>query len=302
VTPLAHSLLRGAVEGSGRGMFGYKDTVPLLLDCLRDVHCFEVSAAAPMLVELCAAMLDKYGDIRRVEDVPPEQSELVGRHVFLPAPKTWIEWRAPWGERVALLLQAWGGELDRPFADEAQYERARQARACSPWGGGAATAVLFTPESLGFIGLLSTASDDCVYAGGRVAVSPALRAAADSIAPPANLVSVLLGMGHHYLMLINSPKLVGRTDHTAHRSLQRQVAQHERGWNLRDWTEIKLQVTKPRGLDDGEPHADQITGKRALHFVRKFIRVRLGKLEYVSAHWRGDPALGVCRADYTLAH
>jgi hypothetical protein len=68
-----------------------------------------------------------------------------------------------------------------------------------------------------------------------------------------------------------------------------------------EWYEIKLQVTKPRYVDDGAPHADQITGQRALHFVRKFIRIRLGKLEYVREHWRGDPALGVRQSDYRVS-
>ena len=38
----------------------------------------------------------------------------------------------------------------------------------------------------------------------------------------------------------------------------------------------------------------------ALHTVRAFWRFRLGKLEFVRPHWRGDPAYGVSRRVYRL--
>ena len=38
----------------------------------------------------------------------------------------------------------------------------------------------------------------------------------------------------------------------------------------------------------------------ALHTVRAFWRFKLGKLEFVRPHWRGDPAYGVSRRVYRL--
>lgn len=69
----------------------------------------------------------------------------------------------------------------------------------------------------------------------------------------------------------------------------------------RDWTEIKLQINKPADIDDGQPHADRVTGQRALHFCRSHLRVKRGKLEYVRSHWRGDASLGIRRSTYKVA-
>jgi hypothetical protein len=71
---------------------------------------------------------------------------------------------------------------------------------------------------------------------------------------------------------------------------------------LHDWHEIKLEIAKPRYLDDGEPHSDIITGRWALHFCRKHIRVyHSGVLTYVTGHWRGDPTIGLRRGRYAVA-
>jgi hypothetical protein len=50
-----------------------------------------------------------------------------------------------------------------------------------------------------------------------------------------------------------------------------------------------------------EPASEgHLTGEKCLHFVRTFLRVRMGQLEYVDAHWRGNPALGMKRSRYRL--
>jgi hypothetical protein len=65
------------------------------------------------------------------------------------------------------------------------------------------------------------------------------------------------------------------------------------------WNEILLHVTPPQEADDTE-HEAHLTGSRALHFVRCHLRIRLGQLELVSAHWRGDAGLGIRRSRYRL--
>jgi hypothetical protein len=105
-----------------------------------------------------------------------------------------------------------------------------------------------------------------------------------------------------FLMLINTPKIIGRQQHMPSRVLERKLT---KGFGvgkfpLHAWTEIQLHVAKPIEIDDGQPHEAHLTGQRALHFVRKHIRVRRGQLEYVSAHWRGDPAIGIKRTRYTV--
>jgi hypothetical protein len=99
--------------------------------------------------------------------------------------------------------------------------------------------------------------------------------------------------------VVNSPRIVVQCSNPPHRGLAREMRQRRLPAPLA-WTEIKLQVLKPREIDDGAPHEDQITGQRALHFVRRFIRIRLGKLEYVSAHWRGNPEIGIRQSRYVV--
>jgi hypothetical protein len=104
-----------------------------------------------------------------------------------------------------------------------------------------------------------------------------------------------------FLAIINSPRIIGRRIHAPHKGLVREL--HRAGGlgigPLHDWREIKLEVTKPRDIYDGEPHEDIITDKRALHFCRKHIRIcHSGTLTYVREHWRGDPAIGIRRGRY----
>lgn len=106
-----------------------------------------------------------------------------------------------------------------------------------------------------------------------------------------------------YLLFINSPRVIGRRTHQPHRGLarallaKRSVIGH---FPLNAWTEIKLEVGPPRdesGLSSSEVH---LTGQRALHFCRSHLRVRLGRLEIVRAHWRGDASLGIKQSRYKL--
>jgi hypothetical protein len=100
-----------------------------------------------------------------------------------------------------------------------------------------------------------------------------------------------------HLAIINSPRVVNRVEHHPHKSLARRVA--HQAFKVHPWHEIKLEVFKPRdcGEDGGE---GWLTGRRALHFCRAFIRIRNGKLEHVRSHWRGDPSLGVRQASYRV--
>jgi hypothetical protein len=112
----------------------------------------------------------------------------------------------------------------------------------------------------------------------------------------------IFGQTTVFLAIVNSPNIVGRRTHPPRKTVARKLSRST-GANigpLHDWHEIKLEVNKPHDADDGEAHADVLTGKRALHFVRKFIRIRFGKLEYVRAHWRGDASVGIRRGRYVV--
>lgn len=101
-----------------------------------------------------------------------------------------------------------------------------------------------------------------------------------------------LGLVLAMIAIINTPQIVSRETFEPHRGLDRLWTKRFRKAPLHAWTELKLRVSKPIEIEDDEPHSPVIGGKRALHFCRAHLRVRLGRLEFVSSHWRGDEALG----------
>ncbi len=112
--------------------------------------------------------------------------------------------------------------------------------------------------------------------------------------------SLLLG----FLALINTPKLFHKKQHQPDISFQRTVSslKHQKrcsAYKLYPWTEITLDINPPES-SDGSSSRERLTAGKALHFCRSHLRIRLGKLELVSAHWRGDPALGIRRSKYAI--
>ena len=103
------------------------------------------------------------------------------------------------------------------------------------------------------------------------------------------------------LAMINTPRVIGRRQHMPHAGLEKKLtAKFGAGkFPLHAWTEIKLEVRTPR-IDESGMHEAHLTGTKALHFCRSHLRIRFGKLEVVSSHWRGDPALGIKRSRYVL--
>jgi hypothetical protein len=105
------------------------------------------------------------------------------------------------------------------------------------------------------------------------------------------------------LALINSPRVIGQRQHMPHERIEREKLKAlglVGKFPLRAWTEILLSVAPP---DDrtGEPSNEaHLTGEKCLHFCRTHLRVRLGQLEYVEGHYRGNPALGFKRSRYKL--
>lgn len=70
---------------------------------------------------------------------------------------------------------------------------------------------------------------------------------------------------------------------------------------LKAWTEIRLEVHADALREAGETQRT-ITGARAWHWVRGHFRVLkdLGKITFVKAHPRGDPALGFKQKRYRM--
>lgn len=125
-----------------------------------------------------------------------------------------------------------------------------------------------------------------------------LSAAWSERVPP--MAEVIRGL----LYIINSPKIFGRRQHMPHVGLEKKLRDAKPtigSYPLHAWQEILLEARPTYFDDSGVEHEAHLTGRKCLHFCRAHLRVRNGRLETVSSHWRGDPALGIKRTRYKVA-
>jgi hypothetical protein len=275
MTPLAHYLTRQIASRpkDRETIWREPQNIKNLRDLMHDIHCFEVTACLPLIVETYESFKGK----------PIEQSETVYETFgFLPAPKTWIEFRHASGNRMAVAME----ECDGRHA----YNGGKPSAVCT----------FVDRDSVVNLGMVSTQSGD-FYAYGGLQRWPQYILACSGPEPDMAGQGIL-ALAHTLLVLINSPKIIGRRQHMPHAGLERRLTKGLGAgkFPLHAWTEILLQVNKPPEIDDGEPHEAHLTGRRALHFCRKHIRIQNGQLVYVSAHWRGDPALGIKQSRYNV--
>lgn len=195
------------------------------------------------------------------------------RTSFLPAPKTWLEVKVGAG-RVGWLLEA---------ADDAETCTVTMAVGNERTGSFAAKRVgnlaLGTLRQSDLLEHIDTRVNDEWVGGGAWA---------------------MLG----FLAIINTPRIIGRRQHMPHRGLERQLTRAlgvQGRFPLNAWTEIKLQVAPPKDMSGEGSTEAHLTGQRALHFCRSHLRIRLGRLEVVRSHWRGDASLGIRQSRYRLA-
>lgn len=108
----------------------------------------------------------------------------------------------------------------------------------------------------------------------------------------------------YFVIMINQPSVVGRSSHAPHRGLERELLRNKTTvgkFHLRPWTEIKLEISIPPHLVDGETRETRLTGQKCLHFVRRHRREFLdGSWTIVDAHWRGNPEFGIGRSRYRV--
>ena len=95
MTPLAQSLAKQLVTRPKDRKHSWADPhyIDMLRECLSDIHCFEVSEVNQLIGQLAEAL-----------NSPEKANEVIAIAGFLPAPKTWIEYRYR-GRRIATLLQ-----------------------------------------------------------------------------------------------------------------------------------------------------------------------------------------------------
>lgn len=260
MTPLAHKIMLDQCQRVKDRKFNDQAG---LLPQMRDLHCFEITEVAPSAFDI-----GKYSWLN---------CEFVETQRFQPAPRTWIEWKDPGGSRIGALLHQ---TADGKF---------KWTEAMDSHGHFMSTVCMtFDPEAKSGSSAIQV----------KLPSGQAERNAPDSVRKNlAGTGAVIIGA----LAMINTPRIIGRVQHMPHRGLERALLKNQKlvgKFPLHAWTEIKLHVTPPEEAE-GE-HEAHLTGERALHFCRAHLRIRLGRLEFVKAHWRGNPAIGIKQSRYTV--
>jgi hypothetical protein len=218
-----------------------RDNTDRLCRTLDDTHFFEMTKAAPMLPELVDA-LQKSG--------LKTGTKAIGGRVFLPAPKTWMEYIHPLAGRVGLYLEpASAEEIARASRTRPRLPipgEPRSPKEVEYWNrpgvfSQSARVTFFfdcDDECLATdLGLVSLTTDDICEMGGKK-YFPQVLIDAFGDALPAGF----LALAHIFLMLINSPNIIGRRKLSPHRGLARKISRNPQCGigTLHDWHEIRL--------------------------------------------------------------
>lgn len=243
MTPLAHRLAKRVLDVKTRSQKERES----LRGALCDAHFFEVSKIMPLVEDL----LEKWEAI-------PSQILPFEKFDFLPAPKTWLEFKD--------VNQRWAFVLSDGPQNSVQYR------------------VLVLADD-----------DDGDWTSDPNAIKISRYYRGDDLGDwIRRLLTVLV-------ILINTPRIIGRRQHMPHRGLERELLRNQKligKFPLHAWTEIKLEVSKPPEIDFGPIHEVRLTGQKCLHFCRAHLRIWNGELIFVSAHWRGNPAIGIKQSRY----
>lgn len=282
MTPLAHAIILDSLLPQKARKFSDEcGLVPLM----REIKCFECTEA------LEAALTIGWKQNKSREQNNDRLRTMGAVTTFLPAPFTWVEFRGceigQWSKeaRYGILLTEDEGEIIGRFAIRSSDGK--------NFGSGLYIFSMLTYsqeyEPGRTIGLFPAFSATASHQIARLQEMGREKEALDSVQRIASLMTPMLS-------IINTPNIIARVERPAHKGLQRRIGGEFR---LRPWTEIKLCVT-PDKASAASGTGVLFTGKRALHFCRSYLQINHGKLTLVSAHWRGDPALGIVKAKYKV--
>lgn len=270
MTPLAHRIVKEMTLPVRQRTF--KDHARLL-PLMSDLHCFD-------LTEVFGIAGDLAEDLHR-RAVKKGALQLMETQTFLPAPRTWLEWRRN-GMCEGVLLeqgrtpQAVGG------ADFAY----------SYWASAGYDMFLSARQS----GKLVLSPDPLLFGGSWPSVRNLHGETEDE---QRGWIFTLYAL----LAIINTPRLIGRKQHMPHRGLERALVRAQPligQFPLHAWTELTLSASAMMQQANGVVHEAHLTGERCLHFCRAHLRVRNGQLQQVKAHWRGNPSIGTRQTRYRL--
>jgi len=269
MTPLAHRIVKELTLPKKERTFNDQAG---LLSRMDDIHCFECTEVFDFIADLAESSGAK--------SVPRQHIGLNLDTLFLPAPRTWLEWRYADGLREGVLL------VEHVIDGVRCAECVWAAHGINVWASNKKN------------GWLAMGSDlETLISQERWVVPRDLEG--ESVEKKLGWLRWLWAA----LALINTPRIIGRRQHMPHRGLERALTKAMRPvgkFPLNAWTEIKLEVMAPKDMA-GDPSIEaHLTGKRALHWCRAHLRLAYGKVIIVSSHWRGDGALGVRQSRHVL--
>jgi hypothetical protein len=249
MTPLAHQIAKEVIGVAGAKLRGRAGAA--VQRYLAEAVFFEVSCA--------------WEAAHAIHQEAEGLVEALSLRGYLPAPVTWLEWKAG-DHRLALVLV----EDDRQTAerrDFAVYLVHGGDKVCECLG-----AVLFSEGC-------AVASSD--FPWGEKAAYEAM------------------GWALSHLNVLNTPSLIRPRRVAPHSGLARTLAQ--RGFMsgkfpLQGYTEVTL---RPGALIAGKGR-NGTSGDRCLHFVRRHERRVHGVWTVIEPHWRGDASLGIRLTRYSV--
>lgn len=266
MTPLAHEIAADLCRSPR------ERKIARLSFSLDEFHFFECSQVLDAAIAMTA---DEWG----------REAELSsGDLAFLPADKTWIEFKEG-GARCAFALEI---NPDKTTANVRTILTMEDGRVVEDKD----NHQIILKESLlaGVVGGIHTPLSSNVLSDCEILLVSRIDDRTTQ------LIYVLLAM-------INTPRHFGRRQHMPHRGLERRLRAARGGigrFPLQAWTELSLPVGLPKDITAAPSAEAHFTGGRALHFVRRHMRVRNGMIEYVKPHWRGDAALGIKQTRYAV--
>lgn len=283
-------------------MLKYKtNNIAISIDDMEQAACFDLTKVSEE-IEILAS------------DIFKDKSPLSDEYVFLPADITWIEALDESGERYAAFIKkmpdgfinsiknrhsfyssVYGEDVPLGALNTSPFIQGSMPKNCAS----AFVAMVVSEKSFSPCGFLAL--------NGQANLHECFIRAPYKERKDINFImhqsDCLCALVIASLALINSPKIIGRKTHLPHAGLQRKLARAKGivgKYPLHAWTELLLEVTPPKDESGLIEQETTLTGERALHFVRAHLRIVGGKLVRVSAHWRGNAALGIKRTRYSV--
>lgn len=280
MTPLAHKIIKQTMLSVGKRDLSDPDSMAELMD---GVRCFEMSEVTELSEQLCASIINiVVGNLNKIRPYEVAPQIILGlaamdlfsgcavERWFAPFPKTWIE-RVVDRRRVGLLL------VTKIYGDcEDEYADVYMAVSHNDYEE-------VNVRKIGHIGFGLPGTGFGIHLSDKES---------DNLK-----IEQLI---YADLTIINSPEVIGRRDHRPHKGLSKALRREGARYELREWTEIRLEVRAEKDVNEAGDATERLTGKKALHYCRQHLRVVNGKLVRVRAHWRGDAALGHVQSRYRV--